>query len=255
VESPGMEGGPARLLAAHAETDAANQIAQAVTLVLGGEPASVDAAVRAFEAAAHLPFRVMPAAGTSLTVPPGARAVQVVGISSHGGYPHRGANPVPETLDILADAVSRGALRFDSRGTSTFSVDLRLLPEMTLSEGRDEVLGRLRSGLEGLLPHARLEAPLARARGGYSLSPEHPFARRLERLCTELFHEPGIFGEYGGTDASSLVGVKTPTGEALPALVFGSMDRDAHIHEAEESVDPRTLAAVAELIERFVREP
>jgi acetylornithine deacetylase/succinyl-diaminopimelate desuccinylase-like protein len=255
VESNGSDSGPAHLLAAHAETDAGNQIAQSVTLVLGGDPAGIEAAVTAFEKAAHAPFRVAPAAGTSLKVPPTARAIQIVGTSAHGGYPHRGANPVPEALDILADAVSSGALRFDTRGTSTFTVDLRLLPEMTLAEGRDEVLARLRDELETLLPHAKVEAPLARARGGYSLSPEHPFARRLERLCTELFHEPGIFGEYGGTDASSLLGVKTPAGDPLPALVFGSMDRDAHIHEAEESVDPKSLAAVAALIERFVREP
>jgi len=106
-----------------------------------------------------------------------------------------------------------------------------------------------------VLPHAQFDAPLARARGGYALAPDHPFALQLERLCAELFHEPGVFGEYGGTDASSLVGVRTPAGDPLPALVFGSMDREAHIHEAEESVDPRTLAAVAVLIERFVREP
>jgi hypothetical protein len=72
-------------------------------------------------------------------------------------------------------------------------------------------------------------------------------------LCRELYGERGVFGEYGGTDASSLIGVKTPSGDDLPALVFGSMDRDAHIHEAEESADPRLIAATATLIERFVR--
>jgi acetylornithine deacetylase/succinyl-diaminopimelate desuccinylase-like protein len=246
--------GPARLLAAHAETDAANQIAQAVTLVLGGDPESVADAIRGFESAVHPPFRVVPATGSSLNVPPEARAVQVVGQSAHGGYPHRGANPVPEALDVLADAVSRGTLRFDSHGTSTFSVDLRLIPEMALAAGREEALHKIREGIERVLPKARVEAPLARARGGYSLSPKHPFALRLEALCAELFHEPGVFGEYGGTDASSLVGLRTPAGDPLPALVFGSMDREAHIHEAEESADPRTIAAVAELIERFVRE-
>ncbi|MCI4333830.1 MAG: M20/M25/M40 family metallo-hydrolase [Thermoplasmata archaeon] len=244
--------GPARLLAAHAETDAANQIAQAVTLVLGGDPESVDAAVRGFESVVHRPFKIAPATGSSLTIPPYARAVQVVGQSAHGGYPHRGANPVPETLDILSDALARGTLRFDSHGTSTFSVDLRLLPEMGLAAGRDEVLTRLREEVENVLPHARFDAPLARARGGYALAPDHPFALRLERLCAELFHETGVFGEYGGTDASSLVGVRTPAGEPLPALVFGSMDREAHIHEAEESVDPKMLLGISETIRRFV---
>jgi hypothetical protein len=124
---------------------------------------------------------------------------------------------------------------------------------MDLSSGRDEILEGLRASLATELPTARAEAPEVRARGGYALAPTHPMAERLERLCAELFDAPGVFGEYGGTDASSLVGIRTPSGEALPALVFGSMDRDAHIHEAEESVDPRSIAKVAGLIERFVR--
>ena len=78
--------------------------------------------------------------------------------------------------------------------------------------------------------------------------------QRLERLCREIFRAPGVFGEYGGTDASSLSGLRTPSGAPLPALVFGSMDRESHIHEAEESADPREIAHVAQLLERFVRE-
>ncbi|MCI4370065.1 MAG: M20 family metallopeptidase, partial [Thermoplasmata archaeon] len=246
--------GGAFVLAAHAETDAANQIAQATTVVFGGDRAAMEAVVRGMEAEVRPPYRVAPPSGTALAVPPGSLAVQVVGVSSHGGYPHRGANPVPECLRLLSAAIAGGRLAPDHRGTASFSVDLRLLPEMELAAGRDDVLTALRTTLAHDLPTARAEAPLARARGGYHLSPDHPMARRLERLCAEVFDAPGVFGEYGGTDASSLAGLRTPSGEPLPALVFGSMDRDAHIHEAEESADPRAIANVVRLLERFVRE-
>jgi acetylornithine deacetylase/succinyl-diaminopimelate desuccinylase-like protein len=66
--------------------------------------------------------------------------------------------------------------------------------------------------------------------------------------------EAGLFGEYGGTDASSLRGLSTPSGAPLPALVFGSMDPEANIHDVDESVDPRLIAGVARTIERFVLE-
>jgi len=39
----------------------------------------------------------------------------------------------------------------------------------------------------------------------------------------------------------------------MPALVFGSMDRAAHIHEAEESAEPRLIGAISEVIYRYVR--
>ncbi|MFI5414003.1 MAG: hypothetical protein ACHQ0I_05415, partial [Candidatus Lutacidiplasmatales archaeon] len=61
--------------------------------------------------------------------------------------------------------------------------------------------------------------------------------------------------EYGGTDASSLRDLTTPRGAPLPALVFGCMDPEAHIHDAEESADPQKIAGVVQSILRFVREP
>jgi acetylornithine deacetylase/succinyl-diaminopimelate desuccinylase-like protein len=247
--------GRAELVGAHAETDAANQIAQAVTLVFGGDPEPIDEAVAFLRKEIRPPFRFENAERTGIPLPPGARALQVVGLSAHGGYPHRGSNPVPEAVRILRASIAAGKLPPDSAVSATFSVDLRLTPEMALSAGRDEILASLRAELAGPLPTARVEAPIARARRGYALAPEHPEALRLERLCRDLFGAPGVFGEYGGTDASSLLGVRTPAGEPLPALVFGSMDRESHIHEAEESADPRSIAKVARLIERFVREP
>lgn len=245
----------ARLEAAHAETDAANQIAEAVTLALGGPSADVARAAKALEELVAPPFRVAPPAATSLALPAGAVALQVVGLSAHGGYPHRGHNPVPETFRLLTALLGRGLLDATARAPTTFAVDLRLVPEMRLEEGRDPVLAEVRRWIrEAGLP-ARIEAPPGRCRRGYALPPDHPQVRKLDRILTSLLGEGGVSGEYGGTDASSLAEVRTRTGEPLPALVFGSMDRAAHIHEAEESVDPRLLGTVAEAIYRFVREP
>jgi hypothetical protein len=70
-----------------------------------------------------------------------------------------------------------------------------------------------------------------------------------------VFGAKGVYGEYGGTDASSLVGLQTSKGEPIPALVFGLMGRTSHIHEAEENLDPVGVARVSETIRRFVLEP
>jgi acetylornithine deacetylase/succinyl-diaminopimelate desuccinylase-like protein len=78
---------------------------------------------------------------------------------------------------------------------------------------------------------------------------------RFERVLRDTLGAVGVRGEYGGTDASALRGLKTPGGKLLPAIVFGSMDPEARIHDAEESADPRKIAAVTTTIERFVREP
>jgi acetylornithine deacetylase/succinyl-diaminopimelate desuccinylase-like protein len=102
---------------------------------------------------------------------------------------------------------------------------------------------------------ARIEAPPARCRPGYALAVDHPAALKLERIIRETMGAEGVRGEYGGTDASALRDLRTPSNSPLPALVFGCMDPRAHIHEAEESADPGKIAAVAATIERFVREP
>jgi acetylornithine deacetylase/succinyl-diaminopimelate desuccinylase-like protein len=251
------DGGPAlRLLAAHAENDASNQIARAVTLVFAGPAAEFARLLSRLRAGLPGPYRLeSPVPATALAIAPGQHGVQIVGESAHAGYPHRGHNPVPPALALLELALKEGLLSPTSRGRATFSLDLRLIPEMTMEQGRDAALARLESFCRTKLPNAQVEAPLTRARGGYALPLDHPALVKLERILHAETGEAGAFGEYGGTDASSLIGCRTPSGEALPALVFGSMDRAAHIHEAEESVDPRRIAQIARAIERFVREP
>jgi acetylornithine deacetylase/succinyl-diaminopimelate desuccinylase-like protein len=250
------EGPPVlQLVAAHAESDAANQIARAVTLVFLGPPAELDALAARCAPLLPSPFRFEPAGSTALTIVPPSRGFQVVGEAAHGGYPHRGHNPVPVALQLLRAAIDRGWVDPGSRGTTTYTLDLRLPPEMELDEGLRAALGFVRAGVANRSPHARIDAPPARCRSGYALPPEAPEVLRLQRILADTVDSPGIFGEYGGTDASAIRGLLAPNGGPLPALVFGSMDVEAHIHDAEESVDPRLLAGVARAIERFVREP
>ncbi len=191
------QGGAFSLVAAHAENDAPNQIAAAVTLGLRGPdgrwPALVDELRRDLPA----PFRLdAPAPSTALALASGVQTVQIVGVSAHGGYPHRGANPVPAALSLIERAIARGSVDGEARGRGSFALDLRLIPEMPLSEGRSAALEELRRWSREHLPKARVEAPLERARGGYFIAPDHPAVRKLERILRELSAEPGIFGEY-----------------------------------------------------------
>jgi hypothetical protein len=244
------------LVAAHAENDAPNQIAGAVTLGFQGPAERWAGFVDEMRRDLPAPFRLeSPASSTALSLAAGVRTLQVIGVSAHGGYPHRGANPVPPALALVERAIARGSVEGDVRGRGSFALDLRLIPEMPLAEGRMGALDDLGRWSREHLPNARADAPLERARGGYAIAPDHPAVLKLERILRELSAEPGIFGEYGGTDASSLSGIRTPAGEPLPALVFGSMDRASHIHEAEESVDPAMIGRVSLAIERYARAP
>ena len=254
LQGPAPDPAHIRLLAAHSENDAANQVARAVTLVVAGPAAEVETLRSRLAALVPEPYRLEMAGPTALTVPAGAHALQLIGESTHGGYPHRGHNPVPITFQILRAAVDRGWLDGRAVGGATFAVDLRLTPEMELSDGLDAAYRYARSWAATHSPLARIDAPPSRCRAGYALPVDHPAAIKLERIMRETLGAEGIRGEYGGTDASALRDLKTPHGAPLPALVFGSMDPESHIHEAEENADPRKIAGVAATIERFVRE-
>ena len=255
VPDTGASDGPVRLALAHTETEAANQIARSVTLAFFGPPKELDPLSRTLAPLLPPPFTLEGPGVSGATIPPGARALTVVGRSGHGGYPHRAANPVPASLALLARAVSAGLVEADTLTNPSFVVDLRLTPEMELHPVLDEVLSELNAWAKEKLPVAQVVAPPGRCRPGYALPPDHPSVVKLSRAMKEVFDEGTIYGEYGGTDASSLRGLTTPGGDPLPALVFGSMDRRANIHEAEESVDPRYLAGVIRVIEQFVSTP
>jgi acetylornithine deacetylase/succinyl-diaminopimelate desuccinylase-like protein len=251
----GVAGGADRpwLVAARAESDAANQIAETVTLVVRGTDGQLTDLGARLAALVRPPYRLQGAGLTSLTVPADARAWQLVGQSAHGGSPHLGHNPVPAALRLLRSLFDSGPLQASDPVRVSYAVDLRLIPEMELDPGVNEVLAVIRAWSTVHAPAAVIEAPPARMRSGYALPVDHPVVVRMEGILGRLTGERGVVGEYGGTDASSLRGVRTPSGEPMPAVVFGSMDRASHIHEAEESVDPRYLAAVSLAIEEFIR--
>jgi acetylornithine deacetylase/succinyl-diaminopimelate desuccinylase-like protein len=246
-----------RLTRLHAETEATNLIPESVTFVFEGPGEKLLELGHWLPRQVPAPFRLMPTpqGGTALSVPTGALALSLVGRGAHGGYPHLAHNPVPAAIELLEEALANAKIEEEPLVSATFGVDVRLPPEMALEKGKAEAL---RPAEEWIARHpvgAFLVAPPGRQRGGYALPPSNAMAKRLERILAQQFHVTGIFGEYGGTDASSLVGVETPAGTPIPALVFGSMDRSAHIHEAEESVDPKLLGGVVRTLVEFVREP
>ncbi len=250
----GSAGPRPRVALVHTETEAANQIARSVTMAFDGPPAALADLPSRLASLVPAPFAVEPVIATGARIPSGASSISLVGLSGHGGYPHRARNPVPAAIDLLKAAANRGWIEADGLGDPAFVVDLRLPPEMELAPGTDAVFASLAPWIRETLPVARIVAPPGRCRPGYALPVDHPMVQRLAGIMRDVFHEPGIFGEYGGTDASSIRGLTTPSGEPLPALVFGSMDRDAHIHEAEESLDPARFAGVVEVMRRFVRD-
>ncbi len=250
---PGAAG--LQLLAAHAESDASNQIARAVTLVLAGSAGALAAAPKQLGALLSAPYRLETGGSTALTVPAGALVVQVIGVAAHGGYPHRGHNPVPAALRLIDGAVGKGLLANVALRKAVYAVDLRLTPEMELDDGTAQAIAAARRQPGGDAEHLELVAPASRCRPGYALAPDHPAAVRLERIVRAELGEAGVFGEYGGTDASSLRTTRTPAGVPMPALVFGSMDPESNIHDVDESADPKLIAGVARTIERFVLEP
>jgi acetylornithine deacetylase/succinyl-diaminopimelate desuccinylase-like protein len=239
--------------ALHAETDASNLIPRCVTMVFSGPSEELRTLQARLEPLLAAPFRLEPDGATGLTIPPGTRVLQLIGEAAHGGYPHRGHNPVPATLRLLRASIDRGFVDGNAPGVATFTVDLRTIPEMDYQAGLGTALTFVRAWTVAHAPHARIESPGGRS--GYSLPVDHPAVVKLQRILSKTLGSPGVRGEYGATDASALAGLTTPRGEPLPALVFGSMDPDAHIHDVEESADPRMIAGVIASIERFVREP
>jgi acetylornithine deacetylase/succinyl-diaminopimelate desuccinylase-like protein len=243
-----------RLTHLHAETDATNQIAQSVTFLFEGPGDQLLELRHWLLRQVPKPFRLARTDLTALPLPPGALALSVVGRSYHAGYPHLALNPVPAALRLLDDAIVSAKIEDEPLVDASFGVDLRLPPEMSLEEGRRLGLAPIQAWIAHHPVGATIDVPSSRQRGGYSLPADHAAVVKLERILGRFFGVHGVFGEYGGTDASSLIGVRTPRGEPIPALVFGSMDREAHIHEAEESIDPKLLAGVVDTICAYIRD-
>src|SRR5271157_3428131 len=163
-----------RLVMAHAETDAANQAAAAVTLVFQGGAEELRSLPARLASLIGPPFRLEPAGATALTLPPGALALQLIGQAAHGGYPHLGHNPVPPALRLLRAAIERDLIDGRAKGVAVFTVDLRFVPEMELADGLDQALRYVRAFIQNRVPRARVAAPPARCRAGYALPVDHP---------------------------------------------------------------------------------
>ncbi|MCI4346230.1 MAG: M20 family metallopeptidase, partial [Thermoplasmata archaeon] len=244
-----------RLVRAHAETEATNQIPQSVTLIFQGEGERLVVLRRWLRQQLRRPYRLEITRASAVSVPTGALAVSVMGKGYHAGFPHRALNPVTGALHLLDEVVINGKVDLEEPGTLSYGVDVRLPPEMSLADGEREALEPVRSWISRRGLPFQIDSPPGRSRGGYALPLDHPAVARLDGILRETLGARGVFGEFGGTDASTLVGLTTSKGAPLPALVFGSMDPEAHYHEADESVDPKILRGVAESIRRFIADP
>jgi acetylornithine deacetylase/succinyl-diaminopimelate desuccinylase-like protein len=254
-EAPGRGADLPRLVRAHAETEATNQIPQSVTLIFQGEGERLVVLRHWLRQQLRKPYRLELTQNTAVLIPTGALALSVTGRGYHAGWPHKALNPVTGTLHLLDEAVINGKIDLEERGTLSYGIDVRLPPEMTLEEGERRALEPIRAWIAQRGLPCRVDSPPGRSRGGYALPIDHPAVGRLRRILGETMGADGVYGEFGGTDASTLVGLTTRSGAPLPALVFGSMDPEAHYHEANESVDPKLLRDVAESIRRFIADP
>ena len=259
-EATGGSGEPRslpRLVRAHAESDAANQIAESVTLTFQGPASGLDALFAFFEQHVIEPYRLVQSKGdaprASLKGSAPTRAtIGLVGRAGHAGYPHKASNPVPVVVALLRASAQERVLDAEATCRGGYTLDLRSPPEMPADDVLALFDNRFRL-LQTELPSATYQAPHARRRSGYALDPSHPAVLAVRKAFEQVAGGAvGVYGEYGGTDASALRDLTTPGGRPLPAIVIGSMDRDARIHDAEESADPKLLGQVQDVLLRCI---
>lgn len=229
----------------HSNSDAANQIPASVSLRFSGRKEELQELSEHFSKGIRGPFK------SQSTLDKNTLSVEVIGKSGHGGYPHRALNPVPEATRALLSAIEAGLLEDSPVEAGSLTLDMRSPPEMESSEAISIFMNyfqRLRDEVEG----AKAMVPPGRDRSGYFISANDPRVVEIERIYSEVCgRSVGIYGEYGGTDASTLRHLKTPAGDPMPVVVVGAMDDDAHIHDAEESIHPRCFNEVVELLVRW----
>jgi hypothetical protein len=231
----------------HSNSDAANQIPASVSLQFAGPQKALESLSSYLTHAVPQPFHA------TSRLEAGRLSLEIAGKSGHGGYPHRAFNPVPRTTQALLDALAAGVLGDSALRSGSMTLDLRSPPEMEVTEALaifTNYFERLRSEVPG----AHAVVPPGRERSGYFMKPTDPRVVELEHLFDSVSgRKVGTYGEYGGTDASALRYLTTPTGEPMPVVVVGAMDDEAHIHDAEESLEPRLFHEVVELIVRWVK--
>jgi acetylornithine deacetylase/succinyl-diaminopimelate desuccinylase-like protein len=229
----------------HAESESHNTVPEVVTIDVQVPGPHADAfRHRAWQLSREHPVRVASDPGTG----GGTFCLEVFGVGGHGGYPHRWKNAVDLALPVL-EALGAG-LR-PVKGTGGLGFDLRLIPEESQPTVKAALEKHFESARRASVPGARLIVPPERSKSGYALPTDDPHLQFLLRAYHEAVGKEGrIVGEYGGTDASSFTAhdVRTPEGKPMRALMFGSMDVGARIHNYDESADPKLIRDVIDVM-------
>ncbi len=175
----------------------------------------------------------------------GPGKIEVLGRGGHAGSPHHFKNPIELSLPVLSE------LNITERGKGTLGFDMRLIPE----EEPSAAYKRFLQYYKKIAPTgAKLTAPLERRKHGYFLGPKDPAVLLLRRAFESVTgKKQKIVGDYGGSDATSFVGLKTPSGKQLKALLFGSEGPGTNIHGANENASPRALRKNIEIIKWMLR--
>lgn len=246
LRAPATGGAAAQLTALRSASLAANQIPAVVKLSFAGKTSALGKLESVLTSQVRLPFQLR------IQASEGELVAEVVGRSGHGGYPHRAHNPVPESARLLLEALQAGALEDGRVESATMTLDLRSPPEMEAEQALEIFRNYFRQ-LENEVAGVKADVPPGRERSGYFISPSDPRVESLRRIFSEVSGRTvGIYGEYGGTDASALRRITTPRGDPMPVVVVGAMDETAHIHDAEESLDPRYFHEVIRLLTTWV---
>ena len=175
----------------------------------------------------------------------GSGRMEILGKGGHAGLPHHFDNPVELSISVMEE------LKIAESGTGRIGFDMRLIPEEDPEKAFRKFLGFYRN----IEPHgAKLTAPVERRKHGYFLNPKDPAVVLLKKsfeYVTGKKHK--ILGDYGGSDATSFIGLKTPDGKPLKALLFGSEGKETNIHGANENASPAALRKNIEIIKWLLR--
>ncbi len=175
----------------------------------------------------------------------GPGKIEILGRGGHASSPHSFKNPIELSLPVLSE------LNLSEKGKGMLGFDMRLIPEEDPSVAYRKFLSFYKT-IEPL--GAILAAPTERRKHGYFLGPKDPAVLLLRRAFESVTgKKQKIVGDYGGSDATSFIGLKTPSGKPLKALLFGSEGPGTNIHGANENASPRALRKNIEVIKWLLK--
>ncbi|MBI4015574.1 MAG: M20/M25/M40 family metallo-hydrolase [Candidatus Aenigmarchaeota archaeon] len=175
----------------------------------------------------------------------GSGKIEILGKGGHAGLPHCFKNPIELSIPVMEE------LKIAESGTGRIGFDMRLIPEEDPNKAFRKFLGFYRS----IKPSgAKLTAPPERRKHGYFLKPKDPAVVLLKKSFESVTGKKHkVLGDYGGSDATSFIGLKTPDGKPLKALLFGSEGKGTNIHGANENAPPSALRKNMEIIKWLLR--